>query len=110
MAKSIHLYTQNTAGWGRYNSEFLATVKAVKSKVVRQDDDIDGRIETVYHLRLPVALKGLGKGALWNSLDDVFSQRCYHEFDCCGCYFGGVNTVKVKGRKVMFRTSYSRNL
>lgn len=110
MAHKVHLYTTNTSRRGD-NSTYIGAVKVVKGKTVQRDDDCDGRIVTLHFVRVPVDLRKMGTTQLWNALDDQYSQRCSHEFDCCGCYFGGVSEVKwLNSRDVMFKTSYSRNV
>ncbi|MNC02941.1 hypothetical protein D3C75_503270 [compost metagenome] len=89
----------------------MATVKVLKGKVVVRDEDIDGRIVTLHFFRLPVKLKDIRIGMLWNSLDQEYGQHCSHEYDCCGCYCGGVADIKrLSKREICFKTSYSRNL
>lgn len=110
MAQQVHLYTPNTARRGD-NSTYMATVKVVRGKVVQRDEDIDGQITTLHFFRLPVKLKDIRIGMLWNTLDHHYSERCSCQHDCCGCYFGGVRTIKrLSKREIVFTTSYSRNL
>lgn len=110
MAQQVHLYTANTSRRGD-NSTFIGTVKVVKGKTVQRDEDCDARVVTLHFIRMPVALRKMGPTQLWNALGDHYNQRCSHEFDCCGCYFGGVSDVKwIDSRNVVFKTSYSRNL
>lgn len=90
-------------------SEKLGTAKVLHAKSTRTDFDIDECTEDMYHLVLPVELKGIEKGKLWNALDDLYRMTCYCEYDCCGHFTGGVRQVRIKGRHVSFMTSYSRN-
>lgn len=110
MARKVHLFTPNTSRRGD-NSTFMATVKVIRSKVVRHDDDIDEQTETLYHFRLPVKLKDIRIGMLWNSLDQEFGQHCHCSYDCCGHFCGGVREIRrISKRDIVFKTSYSRNL
>lgn len=110
MAKKVHMYTANTSRRGD-NSRYLGTVKVVKSKTVRRDEDCDGQVVTLYRFRLPADMKGLNNVQIYNGLHDEYHERCSHEWDCCGCYFGGVrDVIRVSAREVAFTTSYSRNV
>lgn len=90
-------------------SENLGTAKVLHSKLTRNDCDIDSQTDNMYHLVLPVQLKGIKKGTLWNALDDLYRMSCCCAYDCCGHFTGGVGQVRIKGRHVSFMTSYSRN-
>lgn len=57
------------------------------------------------------APRGLSRSDIDNCLNTAYTfDNCTHDFDCCGCWFGWVGSVKkVKPREYLVRQYINRN-
>ena len=86
------------------------TVREIKSKhlVKNPHSHIDIEHIDVAHFKLPtgaVAKNSEIRAAVY----DIMSVGCCCEHDCCGCWFGGVQSYRKQGRNITVVTRYQRN-
>lgn len=103
----IHLYVPLKRG-----QLYIGTVKSVlRNKVVFSDgEDIEEPYGRVLTIRLPLSMKDISRQQLDEAFRHSFRQHCHHDFDCCGCYFGGVRKIQHNTKRdITITTHYSRN-
>ncbi len=93
-----------------YTDDDSLDVVLTKLRKVSHDDGCDDSITTFYKATKVGGFRKMDRADIQTALRDAFGRRCYHEHDCCGCYFGGAGGIKVVRGALFFNTHYSRNV
>ena len=115
MAHTIDLQMRKTHrfenGWGHLDQwDLLGRAKVLAAKLIKEGN---GHDEVGTYRRLVVVGPKIPKRraliALPEAFADLFTSRCTHEHDCCGCGFGQVTVRHRPRRAYSVITRHSRN-
>lgn len=108
----VNLYERKTHyysdGWsGEDDWTFRGSLKLTPPKQVREGNNYDDLGTFVRYTRIP-------SGTDWRQVaqtvrDTMCGSRCRHEYDCCGCTSHAVSAKLVAPRKLLIRTTVTRN-
>lgn len=109
----VHLYVPTSWKTQHLGEEFLGTVKILRRKhwMDYEECSLDDSSHSIQFVRLPLKMVGTDRIKLKRAIENHFHQRCFCEHDCCGHWFGGVqSTTFLNKRDIVIHTSYSRNV
>lgn len=110
--EAVTLYSRVTNqyadGWYHLDEwEHVAHVKMTPPRLIREGNGHDDGGTYVRYFRKPT---GLEQRRIHAAVRDTFStNRCRHEYDCCGCVFTSVRTASVNRRTVRVEITVNRN-
>lgn len=76
----------------------------------RDDCGIDSSERSTYKLTRAKGFRKLPTADVLAALDERFYEGCACVHDCCGCWVGGVRSIKKVRGHVIFTVGYARNV
>lgn len=90
---------------------YVGEFRVLSSRVTHESDDMEQTTTRIVTVRVPRSVRSAPL-AIGAAIRNEFARGgCTHEYDCCGCWHGGVvgKIRHTKGDEYTALVSYSRN-
>jgi hypothetical protein len=105
-----HRYVGTYSHLDEWQDVCSAPVILTPGKLVKPGNDYDEGNTYLRWATLPRLPRRADRTHAAGALEDMLSSwGCHHEYDCCGCASVSTRVLRRKGRRVLLRTTVTRN-